>query len=226
MDVLVVTDSRGRGLSQLIRQERRFDFWNIKVAYLPSSSLEKLAVEAIQEEARIHYDRIIIFGGICSLTEKVTIGRERRLHYTLDNNRELKVRGVIDTITDIYSRFPGKVSVCTIPPASLIKYYTVYNPGKELPIRLEEEQDQLIEDIEYINNVIRDQNKSAEQKTINTASRVYKHSIKRYRNQNRTRRVSRFTDKDLPDGVHCTEKVKKEIHGIIIADILKYGGAY
>ena len=47
-----------------------------------------------------------------------------------------------------------------------------------------------------------------------------------YRNQNRARRVTRFTDKDLPDGVHCTEKVKGEIHGIIIADILKHGGEY
>ena len=226
MDVLVVTDSRGRGLSQLIHQEQRLNYWNIKVAYLPSSSLEKLAVEVIQEEARAHYDRIIIFGGICSLTEKVTIGREKRLHYTLDSNREQKVRGVIDTITDLYHRLPGKVSVCTIPPASLIKYYTVYNPGKDLPIQLEEEQEQLLEDIGNINNIIRDQNRLAEQKTINTASRVYKHSIKRYKNQNRTRRVTRFTDKDLPDGVHCTEKVKREIHGIIIADILKYGGAY
>ena len=56
--------------------------------------LEKLAGIAIQEEARAYYDRIIIFGGICSFTEKITIRGERRLYYTSDGSRELKDSGV------------------------------------------------------------------------------------------------------------------------------------
>ena len=63
--------------------------------------LEKLAGKAIQEEARAYYDQIIIFGGICSFTEKITIRGERRLHYTLDSTIESKVSGVTDTIVDL-----------------------------------------------------------------------------------------------------------------------------
>ena len=127
---------------------------------------------------------------------------------------------------DLYTKFPGKVSICTILPASLVKYFQVHNPNKDLPVGLEEEQDQLIKDVERVNNIRRDYNRENNQVTINTTSRVYKNSLKRYRSKGKKRRVSRFTDKDLPNGVHCTQELKSEIQGIILADILKSGGVY
>ena len=51
MNILVVTDSREEA-STIVRAEERLCLWNIKIAYLPSSTLEKLAIEVTQEEAR------------------------------------------------------------------------------------------------------------------------------------------------------------------------------
>ena len=90
--------------------------WKIKIAYLPSSTPEKLAIQVIQEEARNNYDYFIIFGGICSFTSQLIIRRECRLHYQIDETMEVKVNCIIDTIRDLYNILKGRHSVCTIPP--------------------------------------------------------------------------------------------------------------
>ena len=220
MNVLIVTDSRGRGLDQRIQGVPRLNACHIKTAFLPGASLERLAIETIQEAGRSEYDWLIVFGGICSFTEKVNYRGEKRLHYPIEKSEEKKTKA-IETIEDLYRRFPNKANVCTIPPASPTKYFTTNNPGKSTPEGLEEEGKKLIEDLETVNNKIRELDIEKDQETINTSARVFKHSLKRYKKQTTYRRVTRFSDKELPDGVHFNVELGETIHYIIIENIYK-----
>lgn len=215
VSVLVVTDSRGSDLRGALQPVKIGSPCNIKVAFLPGANLEKIAVETIQEERRNYYSRIIIFGGICSFTDKVDTQEEKRLYYPLATS-EAKKNRALETIKDLYRRFGDRINVCTVPPASLTKYYRVKNHTDSLPEGIEEEEKKLLEDIEALNDEIRTINQEAGVTTLNTSSRVYKHSLKRYKNKATTRRVSKFSDENLPDGLHFNRQLKERINSIVV----------
>ena len=205
-NILIITDSRGRGIGQYLKRETPENY-KYKTVFLPGASLERVAVEVFQQYDRQQYDNCIVLAGICGLTEKFIIRGQRRLHYPTESAAD-KVNNILSTIHDLNTRLTH-INIATIIPASLIKHFRYHNPGCELPIGLQDEDKRLLEDIELINREIKETNQAHERRTINLYARVCKNSLRKFRGQARTRRKSRFTDKDLTHDIHCNAALQK-----------------
>ena len=157
----------------------------------------------------------VILAGICSLTEVTQIAGTKRIHYPL-GSRSDKVSDVISTVKDLKRRYTNKINICTIIPASLVKYFNHHNQNKSLPPGLEDEQAALLEDINSINTVICQVN-SPETTNINLSRRVLIQSKKK-RQRIATeiyRRSLRFSDDQLPDGLHFSDTLKTTCFSLI-----------
>jgi hypothetical protein len=144
--VIVISDSRGRGLSKHIEHYSSTEFI-FKI--LPGRTLQDIA--AVVHETLPKYQNTnyycIILAGICSLTVK---SFNSLRYYLVD--RETKVQSINDTINDLKSRYGTRINICTFVPACLIKYFNIKNPGQsEVPECLIPEQEALLEDIVSIN---------------------------------------------------------------------------
>ena len=132
------------------------------------------------------------------------------------DNRASKSQNIITTIQDLKQAYSSKINICTIIPASLQKYFNYHNPNKDLPQGLEVEQAALLEDIEHINSNITQVN-AGSITTINLAKRFQRYAKKKRQKVSALsyRRVSRFVDRDLPDGVHLSEEAKLTCFNLI-----------
>ena len=151
----------------------------------------------------------VILAGICSLTEKIYENHQQSIRYPLDR-RHQKIEDVTNIIHDLKNSFGKRINISTIVPASLGKYFQHHNPNERHPPELEAEQDALLEDIERLNQVIRELNFNFGTTTINLSNRFLTHSKKKQRrtNSGASRRVTKFKDQHLSDGVHFSEEIK------------------
>ena len=208
--IIIFSDSRGRGLEEFINQHPEAANYDNIINVLPGRDLNQIAVSVIQTIASLTTQDFycIIFAGICGLTEQAYIEGTRRIHYPL-NTRTNKPENAISTINDLKQRYGNKINFCTIIPASLQKYFVHHNPDKPIPQGLDDEQTALLEDTERINNHIIERS-SSQNSNINLSKRFHRKSKKK-RQKTATlayRRVLKFSDKELPDGVHLSEEAK------------------
>lgn len=215
--IIIIADSRGKGLEEFIDQHPESNRFNNIVKILPGRNLNQIAIETIQSISGLNSQDYycIILAGICSLTEVTRIAGSKRIHYPL-HSRDTKITDITGTIRDLKHRFADSINICTIIPASLTKYFNHYNPGKPLPEGLEQEQSALIDDINTINTEIINAN-SQTVTNINLSKRVLIQSKKK--KQRRTtesyRRIFRFSDTELPDGVHFSDSLKSICFSLI-----------
>jgi hypothetical protein len=100
----------------------------------------------------------------------------------------------------------------------LSTYFDHYNPGCIRPDYLSAEQSALESDIQRVNALISSTN-SGINTNINLVSRFQvKSKKKRQRSGKKVvyRRVTKFSNRELVDGVHFTEKQKKICFGLIV----------
>ena len=91
-----------------------------------------------------------------------------------------------------------------------------HNPNETLPEGLNDEQAALLEDVETINNHIIELNPGSIA-NINISKRFHRKSKKRRQKTSTLayRRVTKFCDRELPDGVHLSEAAKSMCFSII-----------
>ena len=206
--IVIISDSRGTGLEDCIKQHPSFSDYNHVIRILPGKDLTQIGAAAKQITSNLRSRfYCVILAGICSLTERSTVLNERRLHYPLQK-REDKISKIIDTIKDLKSQPGGSYNICFFVPASLHKYFKHYNPTAEPPAVLDEEQSALLDDINQINEVIDDLNTSTT--NINLLKRVQVNVKKRKQKTNNLayRKIRKFSDKELVDGVHFSDTLK------------------
>ena len=59
-NILIITDSRGRGIGQYLKRETPENY-KYKTVFLPGASLERVAVEVFQQYDRQQYDNCIVW---------------------------------------------------------------------------------------------------------------------------------------------------------------------
>ena len=199
-NVLIITDSRGRNLLPQLNKHQFIGFKiNFKVLSFPGATIESI-LKRIERSSRTQsWDLYIIIAGICNLTHRVVTKGHRFLEYK--NRKVEECIGAVDQVFD--SVLKDNLHICTFTPASLHKYSNYRNDDPSI----KEEQDNLLQDLERINNHIKKRNISADRATIDLAKQTYSLSLKKQ--GSRHKRVTKFTDKELPDGVHPSIKLEK-----------------
>ena len=208
--LIALTDSRGRGLRAYL--DRNSQNYDTTIKLLPGRTLQQIARVA-NNILPNYFDTnyyCVIHAGICSLTIRTAIGHPTSLRYPLID-REDKVREVIETITDLKETYKNRINICTIAPASLVKFFHTRHPGVPLPRGLDEEQLALTEDIHTINSVIKQLNCDWQNPNINLCARFFSHSKKRLRKSKRRahKRVTKLKDCHLVDGVHFSDEIRE-----------------
>ena len=220
MTTYIVTDSRGRRLEHYLRGKPRISrsditFLQVICCSIPGATTTKVQVHLTQHLSRVNPDTIIIAIGICNLTTKTVLnGRNILLYETNKEKREEIVKGTCDGLEDIkavHEDEQRKVLFATFPPCSLVKYFTSRNPGAQVPEYLIEEQEALIQDVEEINSTIKRINEESNYPTIDWDKYVYHQSVKRRRSGTVRKKIRRFVDLNLPDGLHFNDKLQDQV---------------
>jgi hypothetical protein len=135
--------------------------------------------------------------------------KKRAIGYPL-NTRSHKVEDACEVLDGLRQEFGGRINIPTVIPASLSKYHTYSNPGSSIPEGTEEEQTALLEDIKIFNNKIKESNLQSSVTTVNLSSRFFNFSIKKNRKSKAKtkRRVEKFTDSQLYDGLHLSHEIR------------------
>ena len=197
--ILIVTDSRGRGLQPFLASRISRQLAAIQVDVLPGATLETITAH-LQSKIDRNTDLTIIAGGICNFTQKCKENNEKLLAY---HRTEGKVEHVKDLLVQVAGELQGKLAIATIPPASLKRYYTRFN-NKEPPAALDQQQKELLQDIAEVNRDITTINKAANLKVIDLHTQCFSNSLdrKKKNRSNTERRRKIFNEHLLPDGVH------------------------
>ena len=203
--VQIFTDSRGQDLEPFLANQLPRDQVTVKVHVRRGATLEK-AIEHLKREADTNTDLIIIAAGICNLTHKESRGRTRTLTYTSSEENLILIK---DTLTALSREFQNKLIIATIPPASLVKYYSHFN-NTEPPSFLTDQQNDLLRDTEELNQYIITLNKAANLQTIYLHKQCFNTSLDRKKktstNPGKRRRI--FLEKLFTDGVHSNSTLQ------------------
>jgi predicted ester cyclase len=210
--VLILTDSRGRGLEELLythlKEKPEIEF---QVRVYPGATLE--LIQSKIARLRRHYDLKIVIAGICNLTQKERESKLKLLTYRECSSKLEATKGTLGKL------IAEDQFVSTITPASLDAYAKHFNKDRrQLPDQATE-QKKLLEDLDSINSYIKDLSRTKEGLVINLAKQVFKSSRKKRGKSHKT--IYRFEDKDLPDGVHLSNNLKKVWAKIIATAINK-----
>ena len=188
--ILLITDSRGRGLLTYIKEELSHLDYTLDEKIIKGATLDDIWKRLERTSRRTTWDVAIVVAGICNFTELQTNRkRQRYLQYT--SRKSESTRQVIDSL---FEAFGPKVHICTIPPASI----KLASKCREDDPSIEDEQQKLIQDIEETNRHIINCNINRNFATIDLARQTYSSSVK---GKNK-KKLLKFTSKGLNDGVH------------------------
>ena len=208
VNLILLTDSRGKGLDSFIRKCEILPNLpnckiNIEVDCRPGSTLEAVSRRAKHVARRRAVDYIIIFAGICSFTRKNIVNNSVKLDYPNDNKKEL----AISIIDDLLKLLGSKIHVGTVPPADIIKFNKYRNP--ECEVKQEEIQSKLVTDIEALNSHIVNSNITRDSPTLLTAKQTYESSTRKDKRSGKKKIIRKFSSKNLDDGIHANKKLEK-----------------
>ena len=216
--LIIVTDSRGIGIDNFIHLNNLEDDFKIVTIVIRGCDLIRAAsiARSLMQSYAHRNCYCILFVGICSLTEKERSRSVRAIRYPADN-RTIKLECITQVLGNLKTEFGDRVNVPTIIPASLGKFFTFSNPHRKVPSNLQEEQLQLLDDIKSINDIIKESHIQSVSTTINLAGRFYSSSIKRNRKtkSGAKRRVEKFSDSNLFDGLHLADEIKSTCFSLI-----------
>ena len=207
--VLIITDSRGKGITDEINSRPSLASVKFDIKILPGVKLNDITQKIRTYSIYQKYDLIVVVAGICELTVKEVNQGLQILTYPGSDIHEIITK--LNALRDTYG---SNLILATITPASLKKYFEHRNPTKQFPVEREEElksqQKALIEDIKEINSRIKESNAEANVTNIDLANLTQSRAIK-YK-FGRRHRTTKFTDKDLYDGVHSNSVLRKKWH--------------
>ena len=199
--ILLLSDSRGAGLKSIIQKNTPANYdihWD--EITLPGATLETLRKKVERASRRSNWDITIVNGGICNLTHRIKNRHETYIEYKISKLEETR-----QAIDQIIQSLGDRAHICTITPASIQKYADHYNTRLN-DTNIEIEQQNLLEDIEELNEYIKSRNIHRDFPTINLAIKSFSSKLKKQ--GNKKKRITKFNDKELKDGVHPSEHLK------------------
>ena len=206
--ILLVTDSRGRGIAEYLQNQQLDCEINTKI--LSGADLNRL-LETIYKQFD-DYDFYFVCGGICSFTVRKTINENSVLCYEPD----LEITGRITTlIHSYYEVFGQKLQLATIPPAHL-ENYNIWHNGtlQEYGYNVDEQQELLYNHLDEVNQHIIAENIALDLETLNWSEKTFSRAVKD------NRRVIRFKRSRFSDGVHPDTPLREKLF-TRVADIIR-----
>ena len=193
-------DSRGVDLDTYLANYLVGDV-DIHFGSFPGADLSRIRRETEEYLEQQPVDYTAIFAGICGFTERCNTV------ITYDEDRSVRDRKIVkatDDLEALRNRLHDRVNIATIAPACLSKFFTVKNPDEDIIPDFSNQQKALLEDIEAVNECIKESNRRYGVETLNIDEYVHVNSLKRRKSGNRRiyKRVKRFSNKGLWDGVH------------------------
>ena len=202
----IYTDSRGKGLQAYLQKEGTTAGADITVHVRSGATFQQLAKlsEERKKDTGRPWDFAIIAGGICNLTSIHWEGGNKILKYIRD---EQKTRELKDSIKGIKQRFGSNIIISTIPPAILANSNSD-NP----PTGQQEQQQQLDEDLEEVNDLVRSLAIDSGSVYLNLFEKSTSRSIKK-RSKDKgqstaSKQKVKIKVKNFPDGVHADDELK------------------
>lgn len=195
-EVLVISDSRGAGLQDLLNEQPGSSLsinWTVK-------EIKGATINTISRKIdRLHqnYKVIIVLAGICNFTTK----HRRVTRHTIEYPERRK-DSTIEEIKNLLDKYITKVHICTITPADLLKRQ---DPNSTVT---EDIQKDLVQDISDTNQYIKTRNIDRDFPTIDLANNSTSHSLKTQ--GGKKKKIAKFTSKDLPDGIHPSLTLKRD----------------
>ena len=220
---IIVADSRGRGLDDFIGNHPTPEDHQYVLQIKPGKSLSQLCPLIIHsvDSYDKDYTYCIVFAGICGMTDKTTdktVSRKANILRYQETYWQDKININIDTAKFLKKSYGDHINFCTVIPADLVAYFCHHNPDLPIPDYLASEQKALEEDINIINKAFLDINSPAIT-NINLSRRAQVRSKKkRQRSGSKIvyRRVTKFSYKELIDGVHFSPKLQATVFGLIL----------
>ena len=204
-EVYILTDSRGRGLCEVLDVQQLSEDLDLRVQVKSSSKLLRLIAKARDIfKSRPNTIYIVIVAGICDLTIIKSYGTIKELQY---HHNEDNILRMLREIEGIYRDYAGSINIATIYPASLEQFYEYHNKIQQLSPD-QEQQKILQKDIQELNKKIIEKNIETAIETINLSGLFHTSSKKK----KEKRRVTKFNSKLLPDGVHPDDTTKTKCH--------------
>ena len=230
MNIIIASDSRGRGLTHHIEQYKQFQelpnhtFIHI---LMPGATIETLRQEISKQITKLHtqqaYTSITLLAGICNFTSKIKIYDHQGTFagtQIVYNHTTSKTDNIIEELQSMASTFntdTTTLKIASIPPANLKKYTKKQlETGKlQIPKYSEDEllqmQALLEANINTVNTQISIINTRHHLATIrwdrDIKKLVTQHSGKK--NQN-LKKVKKFVYTHLPDGVHADDFIRRK----------------
>ena len=222
-NVLILTDSRGVGIDLLAYQKAELRTVKFEFRIWRGASFKNFK-DFLEEEPRQEYHLIIICGGICDFTRKetVTVGEVRLKTLTYKEHYN-SVEIIISRLSSIRRLLRDKVIFATIPPASILKYVGTVNKSpvpEHMLATLQVDQDRLIQDIRLVNDWIISDSKEVRLPLIDWHRPVFPSKTKKRTASRTPKRLDKFVDIHLTDGVHPDEWLKAKWHNRALDIIL------
>ena len=199
VNILLITDSRGRDIKSRIQTHQDLKHLNLELQYYPEATLETIQkkIERLQRGCRNNiWDHIIVIAGICNFTTR-TKDRDRKPHIAYSNRNTEAICHTIDTLLNIHEN----IHICTITPAVLHK------ASDRQDTDIESEQLNLEEDISEVNQHIINQNIQKDRPTFDLAKLSTIRSVKKQ--GPKKKRIIRLNQHHLEDGVHPSSPLQE-----------------
>ena len=194
-EVLVIYDSRGANLQELLEEQPDNSVINWTVKVYKGATLNTISSKLRGQHKK--FGLIVVIAGICNFTTKTRVRTRNSIEYP-----QRKKEDTIKEIDKLLERYNNKIHLCTITPADLLK-----RKDHDSTVT-EEDQTNLEQDISETNQYIITKNNERDFPTIDLAYNSYTKSIKKQ--GPKKKRITKFTSKDLPDGIHPSEDLKRD----------------
>ena len=211
--VLFLSDSRGTGIDTSLHEREDLSDIDIVFKIWRGASYRNFE-DFLLEENSVNYALTIVCGGICDFTRKERIQHKGENYSILTYKEEYNsVNLIIPRLTNIRNRLREGVIFATIPPASIVKYANIINKSQiptELTAKFLEDQNRLINDIKKVNEWIINDSKDHQLPLIDWHRPLFPSKTKKRDSNGQTKRIEKFYDNHLVDGVHGDEWIKSK----------------
>lgn len=223
--VLLLTDSRGRGLEDTLRQGGALPDKTIVEARSKGGATLQDLFRDLRHTTRAairkhlgHKIVVVLSGGICNLTTKSGGRGDTQIHYKRDENSLQNIRKTLDEILQYTKERGYYLVVTTILPASLSlsAEFNVAN-GRLRASKLNEEelaeQQQLLEkDISDLNTHIAERCKDENTIYVNLTNDIQTVTTRTLgRRKKYKKKISKIHYEKLYDGVHPNDDLKSKL---------------
>ena len=233
MQVLIATDSRGRGLREFVATRSATHPYNLHFDFviMPGGTINSIGNAICEKLDRYHLRQptmVVFAGGINNLTTRIQHTHGTQITYPTQTPKAQHIITELQALhTHLINTYHVKIKFTTIAPASLNKNSDFQKSKNRLtkdidtPYDMDTQQRNLHDDITTINSAIFQMNTGCGMLSVNWAKDLIRWSTKsRPNGGGRSIKVRKYSYVKLYDGVHPCDVLKARWFKILFESVL------